>query len=165
MEQNTPFEQTGIAQGPEKSLFDLQVDHETTSYLGETARWAKFIAVVGFVSCGLLAIFGLFAGSIFGASSFGNSNLFGGSGMGGMIGVFLTVVYVGLAVLYFFPCLYLFNFASKMKVALHNNDQIQLNTSLKNLKSCFKFMGIMLIIILGLYGLILVGSIIGAAFR
>ena len=43
----------------------------------------------------------------------------------------------------FFPAYYLFNFSSKMRRALRNNDQLVLTDSLKNLKSYFKFYGIL----------------------
>jgi len=137
------------------------VDHLASAYLGETARWAKFLAIVGFIFCGLLALFALFAGSIFSAAMRG----FGGGGIAFGGGAVLTVVYLLLALLYFFPCLYLFRFASKMQVALGNNDQQQLSESFKNLKSCYRFMGILMIIILGFYALVLIVTIIGAAFR
>jgi hypothetical protein len=163
MEQNNPFEQTTVAHGTEKNLFDLQVDHETISYLGETARWAKFLAIIGFIGCGLAVIFGIFAGSIFGAmGTFGRYGLGGG---GAILSVVIGIIYIAIALLYFFPCLYLFNFASRMQVALRNNDQVQLNSSLRNLKSCYKFLGILMIVVLAFYGLSLIGGIIGGAFR
>jgi hypothetical protein len=163
MEQNNPLEQNSITQSTSSNLFDLQVDHETMSYLGETARWAKFFAIVGFIGIGLLVLFGVFAGSILSSTFFSRYGF--GSGMGAGFGFLMAVIYIGVAVLYFFPCLYLFNFATKMQVALRSNDQVQLNTSFRNLKSCYKFMGILLIITLAFYGLAFIFMIIGAAFR
>ena len=52
------------ADGASEHLFDLQVDQQSISYLGEIARWAKFLSIVGFVVCGVMIIFALFAGSI-----------------------------------------------------------------------------------------------------
>jgi len=40
-----------------------------------------------------------------------------------------------------------------MKMALANNDQGFLSYSFENLKSCYKFMGIMMAIIMGFYAL------------
>ena len=31
---------------PSTDLFDLHIDQQVTSYLGETAKWAKFLAVL-----------------------------------------------------------------------------------------------------------------------
>jgi hypothetical protein len=143
------------------SLFELQVDHESSSYLRETTRWGKFLAIVGFVLCGLLVLVALFAGS-FMAASFGR---LGSGGAGAGLGAFVSVLYIIVALVMFFPNLYLYNFASKMQVALRNNDQAQLNQSFRNLKSCYRFLGILMIIYLSFLALALIFGVIGAAFR
>jgi hypothetical protein len=151
MEQNTE----------NSSLFELQIDHNATAYLKEAARWAKFLSIVGFVFCGLMIIIGIFAGSIFTfIFSRMNPEGFGGAG----VGVFFTVIYILLAALNFFPCLYTYNFATKAQTALRNNDQEQLNLSLKNLKSLYRFLGILMIIVLGFYAIAIVFGLIGLAF-
>jgi len=143
------------------SLFELQVDHDASTYLKESARWAKFLAVIGFVLCGIILLVALFAGSML-AGSFGAM----GMGRGGTaMGAVVSVIYIALGLLYFFPCLYTYNFATKMQIALRNNDQAQLNQSFKNLKSCYRFMGILMIIWLCFVALGLIFSVIGAAFR
>jgi hypothetical protein len=146
----------------ESTLFELQIDHNGSAYLKEAARWAKFLAIVGFVFCALYVIVSLFAGALM--SSFSTLAGPAGAGMRGG-GAFITVLYILIAVLYFFPCLYLYNFASKAQVALRSNDQEQLNLSLKNLKATFRFMGILTIIGLcfALLGIIVVIIGFGAA--
>jgi Family of unknown function (DUF5362) len=146
MEQNT------------SNLFELQVDHQSNAYLKETAKWAKFLAIVGFIGCALIILVGIFAGSVM-ASAFGDM---GGGGFGGGFGVVMAVVYILLALLAFFPYLYLYRFATQMQVALRNNDQAALTTSFGNLKSCFKFVGILTIIVLAFYALALVFGVLGA---
>ncbi|HVV07486.1 MAG TPA: DUF5362 family protein, partial [Puia sp.] len=64
--------------------------------------------------------------------------------------VWISFLYMALATVYFFPCIYTLNFAKKMKTALQNNDQGYLNTSLKNLKHSFRYLGIMAIVGLAL---------------
>ena len=49
---------------PNENLFELQVDQQSIGYLSETARWAKFLSIVGFVMCGIIVVFALFFGSI-----------------------------------------------------------------------------------------------------
>jgi len=146
----------------ETSLFELQVDHDASNYLRDAARWAKFLAIVGFVFCGLIVLAALFAGSILAGSIGAMSGSRSGASMGGAM---VSVVYIGVGLLYFFPCLYTFNFASKMQVALRNNDQAHLNVAFKNLRSCYRFMGILTIICLCLWALGIIFAIIGAAFR
>jgi hypothetical protein len=142
--------------------FLLQVDSGNTSYLKEAARWAKFLAVVGFSLCAIILLVGFFFGSIF-SSSF--SELSAQTGASSNMESIIVIIYVVIIViLYFFPLLYLYNFSSKMQTALRNNDQISLNTSFKNLKSCFKYMGILTIIVLCVYGLGIIFAMLGFAF-
>lgn len=50
-----------------------------------------------------------------------------------------------------------------MQVALAAKDQVSLNNSFRNLKRCFRYLGILTMVILGFYALALVGGIIAAA--
>ena len=149
-----------MEQEQSSNLFDLHVDHRSTSYLNETARWAKFLAIVGFVSCGILVLVAIFAGSFL-AGAFGRLGT-EGAALGGAM---LSTIYILIALVNFFPCFYLFNFASKMQMAIRSNDQEKLSASFSNLKSCFKFVGIMTVIVLSFYGLILIFAVFSAGFR
>jgi hypothetical protein len=133
--------------GADQNLFELQIDQQSITYLGETARWAKFLSVMGFAMCGVMIISALFAGTILASfSKFGSNDALGSTmGLGG---AFISLLYIVIALLYFFPCLYLYNFSVKMQTALRNSDQTNLNVSLSNLRSCFKFVGILTIIFL-----------------
>lgn len=151
----------------------LHIDLANRSSLTEAAKWGKFLAIVGFVMCGLIVILAFFIGTIMtslGAlGSMGDMEGMegmGGSGLPGFMGgAFLTVLYLLIGLLYFFPCLFLFRFADKMQLALRSEDQQYLTTSFENLKSLFKFMGILTIIVLCLYALgILIAIISAAAF-
>jgi Family of unknown function (DUF5362) len=143
-------------------LFSLQIDPVTKSYLFETARWARFLSIVGFVLCVLIILGGLLFGSVF--SYFINAYDTNGLNPTGL-GVTMAIVYILVSVLYFFPCLFLFRFATKMKIALNGNAQEELNLSFQNLKSLFKYVGIITIIVLALYGLAFVIGILGLATR
>ncbi|MET0243960.1 MAG: DUF5362 family protein [Flavitalea sp.] len=139
------------------SLFELQVDHQSTAFLRETAKWAKFLAIVGFIFIGLIVIVVVFAGSMLGAAM---STAYGTAGSA--VGSFQVILLVAMVLIYFFPTLFLYRFASRMQVALRNNDQVTLNSSFESLKSCFKFMGILMIIILSFYALALVFGMFAA---
>lgn len=147
----------------ESNLFELQIDHEISSHLRETAKWAKFLSIVGFVFIGLMLIFLLFAGSMLSAYSY--SSPIGaafGSGSGGMVQIVLLVVMIAL---YFFPCLFMYNFSTRMLRSLRNNDQYTLVSSFRQLKLCYKFIGILTLIVLSIYVLIILGSILVALTR
>lgn len=128
---------------------DLSLTTGAKMFLKESASWTRFISIVGFVFLGLIVLIALFAGSILGAAM-------EASGMAMMGGAFLTILYLAIAVLYFFPIYYLFQFSAKMKAALRDQSSALLEQAFSNLKSHYKFMGILLIIVLAFYALALV---------
>ena len=133
------------------SVFGLNIDPNARLHLSEGAKWGKFLAIVGFVMCGLIALAGIFFGSIISTLS-GRSNGFGNdSAYAAGVGVGAAIVYVGIAVLYFFPSLFLYRYADKMKKALATNDQDTINSSFQNLKIMFRYVGILTIIVLAFY--------------
>lgn len=146
-----------------QELFSLHIDPLTKSHLGETARWAKFLSIVGFVLCGLILIGGLFFSTVLGNLASRGEAYEGAPFSSAGLGATMAVFYIIFAVIYFFPCLFLYRFANKMKTALYGNAQDQLNLSFQNLKSLFKYVGVITIIILALYGLILVLGVLGLA--
>jgi hypothetical protein len=158
-----------MEQNQDTSLFGINVDQAGKSHLADTAKWAKFLAVFGFIICGLIVIIGIFFGSFFSmfSSQLGGDNPYsdiGGSpGFGSAMGSAMAIIYVIMALIYFFPCLYLFRFATKMKTALASNDQLVLNTSFQNLKAAFRFVGILTIIGMAFWLLAIIVGLLGAA--
>jgi Family of unknown function (DUF5362) len=149
-----------MEQSGNTNLFDLHLDQSSINYLGEAARWSRFLAIIGFIYCGLMVLCGLFIGSIMSmlAPAMG-----GGESAFSTIGSAFTGFFViSFALLLFFPAYYLFNFSTKLRRAIQNNDQPVLTESLKNLKSFFKFYGILVIVLLSFYILIFIAGIIGA---
>ena len=121
-------------QQQDSPLFGLSIDPVSKSHLAEAARWAKFLAIVGFIMCGLIVLMGIFAGSVFSMFSNRYSSYDSDVSFSGGLGIFMAILYIGFAILYFFPCLFLYQFAAKMKVALQSDDQDTLNVSFQNLK-------------------------------
>ena len=142
--------------------FELQLPQQIKDYLKEAAKWANFLAILGFIGIGLMVLLGLFFAIFMGFmnDSLGQANPYSSLGIGqGMLGL----VYIIMALFYFFPVLYMYKFAKKMKDALYSNSTEQLTDSFKNLKSLFKFMGVLSLVIIGGYVLIFLFAAIGAA--
>ena len=142
--------------------FALQVDNGNIPYLAEAAKWAKFLAILGFIFCALIILMALFAGTFI-STIFAQLEPQSSITATPITGTIVIVYYVLVALLYFFPCLYLFNFASKMQAAIRNNDQVYLNASFKNLKSWFKFIGILTVIALCIIAIGIIFAIVFAA--
>jgi len=142
-----------------QGIFNLSIDEEAKAHLLETAKWTKFIAIIGFVFLGLLMLLGLFMG--FGLSSL--TAIYGGdSGLGGSFGVGMMAIYFVIALLYFFPIYYLYKYSMLIKPAIHSGNQEQFNLALSYQRRMFKFIGIMFLIVLGLYALMFVVGIAAA---
>ncbi|NOU59520.1 DUF5362 family protein [Marinifilum caeruleilacunae] len=133
----------------------IELNPQSVIYLNDTRKWTMFFSILGFIMIALLLIGGIFMASMFGAVS-GGSLPFLGSGIA--IGAF----YLFLAVLYFFPILYLYKFSKLSKDAIYNEDSSQLSMAFRYLKLHYKFLGILSIVILSLYVLIfLIAAIVG----
>jgi uncharacterized membrane protein YjgN (DUF898 family) len=157
-----------MAEASQISLFEISLDHESIDYLTETARWGKFLAIVGFVGCGLVVIMAFVVGALLSSSIFSNipgySNQIGASAFGFLGGAMIAAIYVIFAAVYFFPCLFLYKFSVRMKAALNTNDQVKLNQSLKAQKYLFRYVGIVTIIGVALGGIeILVIGVVALA--
>ncbi|MES2648565.1 MAG: hypothetical protein V4717_16945 [Bacteroidota bacterium] len=130
----------------EPSIFDLRIDHEAGNYLIDIARWAKLFSILGLIA-GILIILAGIVTALFNSSL---NSLAGFRGLGPFVGIFSML----FGTVYFYPSWLLLKFATKMPAALKIGDQLLVNESLKNLKGCFKFWGIVSLIIVGLYALI-----------
>jgi hypothetical protein len=138
----------------EKSVFEtfeLEINNETKGFLKEISKWSYFLSIMGFIVIGIMVVFGIFFGAIM-SFSLGGVNPyqnFGASSMG-----YLGLVYVVLGLVYFFPVYYLFLFSKKMKNALKANNSKDFVMAFSNLKSHYKFVGILTIVVVSIYSLI-----------
>ena len=144
------------------SLFSLSIDPVTKTHLSETAKWARFLAIVGFVFLILMIVMGLFT-SLF-VSRYGDmySN-YSNRGFMQAIGAGVAIFYILMAVVIFFPLLFMLRFANQMRGALNSNNQELLNSSFQNLKIYFRYLGVLTIIGLVLMALSILFQIVGRA--
>ncbi len=147
----------------ERSIFSLSIDPVAKSHFSEAAKWARFLAIVGFISLGLLVVFGIvFAFTI--SRTMSAFETTGTTATSGVFGVTTGITYLFFAAVYFFPLLYLLRFANAMRTALAANDNERLITAGQNLKACFRFIGILTIIGLAFMVIGLLVGIAGLAF-
>lgn len=137
--------------------FELQLTETAKGFLKEVAKWAYFLSIVGYVGLGLLVLFAFFAASMFAALGSAGGAMGAMSAIGG---TFITVLYLVIAVIYFFPIYYLNKFASNLKAAFREDNTETLTTSLGYLKSHYKFLGIFTVVIISIYILIFVFALV-----
>ncbi len=136
--------------------FEMKLSESAKDFLKETAKWAYFLSILGYIGIAFIVIAALFAGTLFAAMAKMNPAI---GMMGSSFGIMITFIYLVIAVLYFFPVYYLNKFASNARIALKGNDSDTLTTSLGYLKSHYKYIGMMTVIVFSIYLLILLGMI------
>jgi len=153
MEENLNSSEEQSANNPlsdQSKKESLIINIEISSFLAETAKWAKFIAIMMFIMAGLMVL----AGIVISVS--GSIALQKYFPIGGMLGI----VYIVIALIYYFPAKYLYDFAAYIKQALYFNEQESLDYAFNRLKAHYRFIGILMIIVLCLYIMVFVFAII-----
>ena len=149
------------------SLFSLSIDPVTKSHLNDTAKWARFLAIAGIVLLSLALIFTILSVTVFPNSTYSRLTVNGveedrlTATMKIVLAICITIAFL----IAFFPMWYLLQFSNQMKKALYNNDQQALNFSFLNIKRYFRYVGIIMIIVLVVYGLAFVFVGLGIAMR
>ena len=137
--------------------FELEIGQEIKGYLKEISSWSYFLAIIGFIGVFLMIIMGLYFMTLMSSYEYAN----GYSGYNTRF-TYFGLIYIGMAIVFFFPMLYLLNSARKFKSALRTQDNTILIQGFSNLKSYFKFLGIFTIIIVGMYVLLFIIGFAGA---
>lgn len=138
---------------------NFKLNELAVSALRESAKWCMFLAIVGFIFIGLMVVAGLFMAVAM--SAIPDDPYGGAMGMNPFAAIkgYIGVIYIVMALIYFFPVYYLFNYAKKMKEALQSFNENTLADALVNLKSHHKFLGIFTIIMIVLYIIIIIGAV------
>ena len=136
----------------------LVVTEEIRSYIYETAKWATFLAIVGFVLSGIMVL----CAFLFGALISSNPQFAAMAGELAKAGsAVLTVVFLMYAFAIFYPSLLMFKYASKAKLGILFGEQASLNEAMGKMKSLFKYWGVVTIVIMSLYIITIVGALVG----
>jgi hypothetical protein len=125
----------------------LVVTEEMRSHIYDIAKWASFLAIVGFVITGLMIFIAFGIGAVLNtnptvAAMFGQ--------MASLGGPTITAVFLIYAFVVFYPSLLLFKYASKAKLGVLYGEQTSLDAAMGKMKSLFKFWGVMIIIFISL---------------
>lgn len=146
-------------QSPITQLEQLVVNSKSKSFLREIARWTFFFAILGFISIAFIVIGAILVATVYAPML----NMVAQQQGLPALGMPIAITYVVSALLYFMPVWYLFQFSKKMKLALATKNDDELANAFENLKSHFKFIGVLTIIIISLYVLLFVFSLVAGS--
>lgn len=116
----------------------LKINRSIKENLLITAKWARFLAIIGFIFVGIMGIVSLILLITSLASGFAPL-------------ILVAVIYIGLTIVMIFPALYLVRFAASTEKGLSSNKQGEFDYGIQNMKSLFKFAGIYTIVIIVVY--------------
>jgi hypothetical protein len=152
LKESLTFEKLNIMENlilSESSIFSLQV----------IRKWAKFIAVFMFVMIGLMVLAGFFMG--FAMSALSTMSV---KQPMPFPSFFFTIIYLVMALIYFFPVLYLYRFSQHLGNALMMGSSEELSASFQFLSKHYHFVGVLMIISLILFGLMIFVAVIAGIF-
>ena len=138
------------------NIFNITFDDSSSNNLRTIVLWARICALCAFIGYAV-ALLAAFLGKV-PVPDNGASGLALSFGKGSLIAGALVSAIIGCAINYF-----LYRFAADAGKGLADMNQIKLNEGLINLKTYFKIVGILLLIVLIICGLAFLIVIIAAA--
>ena len=129
-------------------------------YLTESARWQKLLGIFMAVCTGLLVLLGIFfiIGAILGLDLTGEADL----GKFGLIA--MGILYLLMAVLYYFFTRFLLRAAKGIKTWGESGDEAALTDGLRNNKNFYQMSGILSIISIALIVVTIIGVTVSLLF-
>ena len=130
-------------------IFKMEIDDYSKSNFIEMSRWTKFLAVVFFTISSIAVVAGVFLSFL--APRLNNASQITSAGTPGPA-IIITSILVGIAT-NFFPAYSLLKYSSNVRSALKTGNKDQFNAAIRHLKNMFKYVGILMIIMLLVYGI------------
>jgi hypothetical protein len=143
----------------------IELEGVTLLYMNEIRKWTQFMSILGFVVIGLLALVGV----IFLIASVTRPSMQIDE-FGILLGPWMGICYILLAVVYFFPVLYMYRFStfakqSLLQISSGESSNELMAKAIVYLKRHFRYVGIFTIAILAVYLLVIIGLLIALTIR
>lgn len=127
-----------------------QVTAKMVADLASTRPWVLFLSILGFILCGLLVLIGLIMVGV--GVTVPKSGPFG----------FVGCIYIPMALLYLFPSYFLLKYSGGIRAFLATRSAPQMEQALQSQKSFWKFVGILMLVVICFYILaIVIGVLAG----
>lgn len=137
---------------------DLSVTENMISALKQTRPWVLFLSILGFIGAGFMVLAGLMM-LVLGVV--GSSIGTGGDGMPVAASIGMSAMYIVMAAVYVIPCIFLIKYAIAIRrIGLGGAEAIE--DALVRQKNFWRNLGIMVLVLLGLYFLAAIVGVIAA---
>ncbi len=139
----------------------VPVTQQTVEFLRQTKPWVRLVSILMFIGAGFLVLAGVAAMFLGTAGSMMGGGRRASVGVGA-IGMVLGLVYLALAALYIFPAIFLSRYASRIGDLTRSGRSVDLEAALAAQRSFWRFMGIAILIGIGVYLIAIVVAVAGA---
>ncbi|MEO5713332.1 MAG: DUF5362 family protein [Luteolibacter sp.] len=158
--QNDPYAPPSANVHPGSNAGNSQISQAVLHQLAGTKPWVRFFSVIMFVGAGFMllgAVGLLIAGSVLATSS---SNPMFAGGMGFAI----AGLYAVMSIVYIFPALKLWKYASHIGALLMTGSETDLVAALGQQRSFWKFVGILVLAMFALYFVAVIAMVVFGGF-
>ena len=122
----------------------LKVSEFTRKNFKEISQWTIVFSILGFVFIGIMIIGGFFLGTYITKLSGQEESL-------PFPGYFFGIIYAFMAAIYFPPVLFLYKFTRSIRKSIGENSSAEMDQAFQNLKSHYRYIGILTSIMLIIY--------------
>ena len=145
------MEENVLEQGLSNDNIQSKLSNQDLSYLKTAATWAKFLAILGFIGSAFCLLGGIAFATIFASIPTMPNTINGGVAMPKIFGPAIGIIYLLIAVPYFFISLYLNRFSNNVNRTWRTNSPTELSNAFKNIRNYFRLFGWMVIGIFIIY--------------
>jgi hypothetical protein len=128
--------------------------------LARTKVWVRLISILIYIGAAFLVLAGIFMGIGGGAAMMASRE---GANFGVGFGIGMMLVYVLIALVYIYPAMKLWAYATRIAALVRDRNTLSLEQALNEQRKFWKFCGVVAILFLGFYAVIAVVAIIGVA--
>ncbi len=126
--------------------------------LRKTRPWVLVMGILCFIGAAFTILAGIGVGAAMALSGGGA----GAPGLPPIFGIGMAVLYLVMGILYVFPGIYLMRYASKISALSSTPSTVALEEALIAQKSFWKFVGISVLVMIGLYVVMIIVAMAGA---
>lgn len=137
---------------------NILIDSNMADEFRKMAIWGKWVGIYQFIMAGFMAVFAIFV-----FVTAGNPYISAYMGGSAIVVSFCGILYLAMAVLYFFIGYYVIMFANQSRNALDTGDQLLMQAGITNMRRYFKIMGIVAVVSVVMIILCVLICIIAAA--
>ncbi len=150
-----PYASSPAGNNPAPGSSDPGISQQAIQALAGTKPWVRLCSVIGFIGSGFMVLGGIFMilGGAVGLSQISESSPLGFAPL-----ALMGFVYLILAFLYIYPSVKLWAYGSRIVELMSSRAEVDLIAALDAQRAFWKFVGIMISIVIGIY---IVAAVIG----